>query len=290
MAILEEVPGMEVTIQIDGQNVTEYDGPQASDSVSQDDSGCPVVSKYIESIGDAEFTIKLTIDGKLYYKRGCKVMDHLVFHPKIDGRWVRSAVMSIVDDRNAARIQKDIKATKDLGIIQIEVERHIYRGELPPSQDADSTTTTLEVAEKALKGKAISHSTSVGKREPGESLRLMNTRRIPADNGPIAVFRFLYRSREDLKQELVIPRTPEPELATPAVQQSIHDMTEAQIHRLAQERLDQIKQDEEAKGHSNSIVKKEGKRGIREVIDVDEEAGEARAAKRRAITIDLTDD
>lgn len=66
MAVLDEVPGIEVTIQIDGQNVTEYYDPHASNSDSEDDSGCPVVSKYIEAIDDAEFSIRMAIDDDVY--------------------------------------------------------------------------------------------------------------------------------------------------------------------------------------------------------------------------------
>lgn len=61
MAILDKFPGIEVTIQVDGQDLTEYNDPHASGSVSEDDLGCPVVSKYIESIDDTEFSIKFTI-------------------------------------------------------------------------------------------------------------------------------------------------------------------------------------------------------------------------------------
>lgn len=131
------------------------------------------------------------------------------------------------------------------------------------------------MAEKALKGRAISHYAFIA---GGESTT--------KSKGLIAVFRFKYRSRECLEQELIIPRTPSPEPTTPAAQLSVHNMTIAELQRLAQERLDQIHWAEKAKSGYTSAVKRE----FHEIVDDDEEADKTRAAKRPALAIDLTDD
>ncbi|KAI1189924.1 hypothetical protein F5B17DRAFT_389457, partial [Nemania serpens] len=204
-------------------------------------------------------------------------------------RAMKFSLITKVHHNDATRMQKDTESTKSLGLIQVSIERRFVKGLVKPVSNFPVDTAVLEVAEKALKGKAISHATSFGETKPMKSDYMVETQRIAADTGPIAVFRFMYRSREDLKQQLIIPRTPSPELATPAAQHSFHNMAMVELLRLAQERLDQMKQKEDVKSHFKSNVGVKGKREIQEVIDVDEEADEARAAKRPQLTIDLTD-
>lgn len=66
MAILDDVPGIEVAVQINGQDVVEYDDPDASEL----DAPCPTSSKYIECIDDAVFAIRCRATS--HYKWGYK--------------------------------------------------------------------------------------------------------------------------------------------------------------------------------------------------------------------------
>lgn len=98
MAILDEVPGIKVTVQVDGQDLTEFDDPHAADSDFKVDYECPVVSKYIESIEDAEFSIKLAIDHDVYawgrrFRSRC-----LIGHAEIDGSWIDSPIIHAGDE------------------------------------------------------------------------------------------------------------------------------------------------------------------------------------------------
>lgn len=78
MAVLDGVPGIEVTIQVNGQDVVEYDDPDASEL----DAPCPTLSKYIECIDGTEFVIQYKVTN--YYKWGYK--NHcLHFRPWADG-------------------------------------------------------------------------------------------------------------------------------------------------------------------------------------------------------------
>lgn len=78
MAVLDKIPGIEVTVQINGQDVVEYDDPDASEL----DKSCPTSSKYIESIDDAEFTIQYKVTNE--YRWGYK-KHRLSFIPSVDG-------------------------------------------------------------------------------------------------------------------------------------------------------------------------------------------------------------
>ena len=55
MAVLDEVPGIQVAVQINGRDAVEYDDPEPP---SHDHATCPISSKYIECIDDAEFSIR----------------------------------------------------------------------------------------------------------------------------------------------------------------------------------------------------------------------------------------
>ncbi|KAI1121100.1 hypothetical protein F5Y10DRAFT_282747 [Nemania abortiva] len=312
MAVLDEVPGIEVTVQIDGQNITEYDDHHISEPDADMNPGCPVMSKYVEAIDDAEFSIKVAVDDEVYAWENTE--HRLRAQTTIDGRWVSGPLLKRGDeprviegykyyseesqqwyckkfkfsaistdgDPQAARIEKDIEAVKDIGLIQVEFGRRVLKSQLKPASSPPLVNTnTLNVAEKALKGKAISHSMSyVIPQTP-----MLNSL-IEDLQFDIIQYMLTHIHIEGLKRELAIPRTPSPEPVTPIVPKFVHNMTIAELQHLAQERLDQIQWAEEAKYGYKSAVK----RKANEVVDVDEEADKARAAKRPAVTIDLTDD
>ncbi|RYP60221.1 hypothetical protein DL769_008210 [Monosporascus sp. CRB-8-3] len=53
MAILEALPGVEVTVRVEGKDCVEYEDPDAVGI----QTSCPTSSKYIESADDTEFSI-----------------------------------------------------------------------------------------------------------------------------------------------------------------------------------------------------------------------------------------
>ncbi|TGJ85624.1 hypothetical protein E0Z10_g3169 [Xylaria hypoxylon] len=317
MAVIDQVPGIEVTIQVDGENATEYVDPHAPDSDLDANHECPIITKYIESIDDTKFSVKVAIDDDAYawddiehclsssiVIDGNYVGDGLIemgqkevifkgngIYSKQFQQWYRMefkfSAISIVEDRNAARVKKDKETMKNIGLIEISLNRRVKEKQCKAiSIGSLIDSNILEVAEKALKGKAVSHSASFCKVKAIQRPTAWRIHRVSVDNGPIATVRFMYRSRESLKQELIIPRSPSPSPAAPTMPRSVDNMTGAEIWRLAQERLDQINWAEEVKSHNKSAMKRQ----VNEVVDVDEEAEKARKAKRRAVNIDLTDD
>ncbi|KAI0408603.1 hypothetical protein F4802DRAFT_617633 [Xylaria palmicola] len=307
MAVLSKLPGVEVTIEVNGQTATEYNDPHPPDEGPEANLEVPLISKYIECIDNTEFSIKLAIDDKVYAWDDVK--HNLLIAPNIDGLRVRGrfvnagaggitmagaenpsegsqvwhckkfkfSAISTIDTSDVARLQKDMETTKDIGVIRVTLERHLLGIRAPPTIIL-SEKKALAVSEKALKGKAISHAVSLGRTEAMKPVNIFESTRVKEDNGPIAVFSFKYRSKESLKQELIIPRTPSPD--------PVDNMPIAELQRLARERLGQLNWAREAKSGHGSAVKRE----VDDIVDVDAEGSEARPAKRPAITIDLTDD
>lgn len=309
--INEDVPGIEVAVQIGGVDAVEYDcAPEAEDDWTK-------VTKYIECSDGAEFSVRVRVSNTYDWTYNNHCLSAFCY---VDGKWVRTPVfhnpnrfhrtrtvatiegpeeqdnhgqwsrrnfrfssVTIIDDTRKARIEEDQKRAKVLGAIEVKIERGTPLGsaEAPLARARDGQ---LEIAEKALKGKAISHSTSYSAGQSISSPSFIEVRRLPEDDGPIAVFRFLYRSREALKSELVIPRTPPPRSPTLAA------LPEAERDRLARERLDELRR-----------IKHEGKNGIKRelnaVYDLTQEGAPKRPAKmtrlasgRAVEVVDLTED
>ncbi|KAI0853864.1 hypothetical protein F5Y00DRAFT_269234 [Daldinia vernicosa] len=312
MAILEAVPGITVTVRINGVDCLEYDDP----NVPEQQPSRPTSSKYIESLDNTEFTLCLSInkDYDWNYKGHCLVFTvradstwiqtHLIhkthltngyFESVIKGKptfcnktksWFNHALkfseVKVVEGVTKARMEKDQQVAKNLGLVEVKVERHIYvEKDHSYCGDMSRSVSSFELAEKSLKGRSISHGTIL---TPGTKIPrpdFAQTKRLPGDDGPIAIFQFRYRSKKALQQELIIPRTPP---GSP----SLDGLSTAEINRLAKERLEEI-------NARKQLVKKEPtsiKREVSEVYDRTDGTS-ARPAKTRRLTsevIDLTDD
>ncbi|KAI1144364.1 hypothetical protein F5Y05DRAFT_407760 [Hypoxylon sp. FL0543] len=323
MAILQGVPGISFTVQVAGRDAIEYEDPNALEQESARPAGCPVSTKYIECIDGAEFSIKgsITEDHHWGYKDHClearisvdgeylrgwvlgerevirgygtKVFEGRKAYCSRTGGWVlqrcQFSAITTVDDSKKDRVERDVKVAKDLGLIEIEVSRCIYLGNSPTvHRSPPKKSRELELAEKSLKGRAMSHGTSFPKSELTHAPTHCHTRKLAEDHGPIAVFRFYYRSKDALKREMAIPRTPSP---SPVPKQEISNMSRAELERLAQERLNQLRGGGDVKQERKPIIKRERK----EIIDLSD--GNARPVKlpRRSLkqegeVIDLTGD
>ncbi|KAI0013893.1 hypothetical protein F4779DRAFT_561793 [Xylariaceae sp. FL0662B] len=328
MAVLEDVPGVKITVQVNSQDVKEYDDPDALElGQVASESGCPTSCKYIESIDDAEFGIKITatsdyewgykdhsltvylrVDGNYIGGRIIKEQDVLrpgdftsliqsyERHCERSNRWyshkLKFSAINTVDSTRKERVVKDMKVARYLGLIEVQVRREITGGSIPPTQGADlqSRTNKFELAEKSLKGKAISHGTTVtpGKKVPAPVRYKCHP--LPEDNGPIGVFKFYYRSKEALKRETIIPRTPSPDRN---VSLNIAGMSREELERLAQERLNQLQPDRKVKEERKPRIKRE----FGEVVDLSRGDTHSRPSKlsrrssgRPKEVIDLTDD
>ncbi|RYP53174.1 hypothetical protein DL768_001767 [Monosporascus sp. mg162] len=254
MAILEELPGVKVTVRVEGKDCVEYEDPDAADI----QTSRPTSSKYIESVDDAEFCVHFHMDSNYNwdYREHC-----LVVAVYADNQWLNSSFvektalingqldidvdrLNKVDDTTKARIEEDRKVAKNLGIITVRLKRVIKLDSYDASSSAPVKSTSLDLTEKSFKGKEISH--------------------------------------EALKREMIIPRTP---TQSPALQDDFDTLSDAEKARLARERFQELQ--------SIKKIKKEElvtKRGFSEVFDLADDGLRSRPTKRTAQVIDLTDD
>lgn len=90
---------------------------------------------------------------------GRKVLDEagrLVYQP------FKFSAVNTLDDAKNERVEKDAGVAKNLGTIEILFHRAFFVGEtdgFPFKVRPQAQSPTLELAEKALKGRAISHGT-----------------------------------------------------------------------------------------------------------------------------------
>ena len=91
MAVVDGLPGVEVTVKVGGRKAVEYDDPDAADAVDTlPNPACKTTSKYIESVDNAEFALLLNISHS--YDWGYR--DHsLSVHLFVDGQQVRQNVL-----------------------------------------------------------------------------------------------------------------------------------------------------------------------------------------------------
>lgn len=211
MAILEDVPGIKVTIRVGGVNCTEYDDPDAED----EQTSCSTSSKYIESVDDSEFSIHWEVNSDYAWGPKPYLLDADIY---IDGHWLMGSVVSVarlsnidgkcevsnfgatrlcpetgswvvrkpkfsavkigkripsvpsyspcwldiikVEDTDQGRIERDHEVVKELATITVKISRVIDGSFNYSPNNQDTADTSFELAEKSLKGKAISHGTT----------------------------------------------------------------------------------------------------------------------------------
>lgn len=84
MAVIDDVPGITVTVQVNGQDATEYTDPHPSERDRDDAPVCPVCTKFIEAIDDTVFSVTVAVDDKIYAWRD---VEHILgFFTTVDGK------------------------------------------------------------------------------------------------------------------------------------------------------------------------------------------------------------
>jgi hypothetical protein len=91
MAIHKDVPGLEVTIEVDGTSLVEF--AHSNDEIKHENHavqahlGKCTITKYVECVTGAQFRIKLSVDDK--YKWDCPRIGFFTF---VDGGFIRGVV------------------------------------------------------------------------------------------------------------------------------------------------------------------------------------------------------
>ncbi|KAF2399127.1 hypothetical protein EJ06DRAFT_549836 [Trichodelitschia bisporula] len=225
MAILPGLPGLNVTIVSNGETLPEYSQPDGDDAPQPRTTVCYIESKAgqyfeIRVQFDEDFThrkydinVRPTLDGRaltgLVPSRGrlhpVTLASQISF---IDGRWVEQNYMFTnlvtVDDQSGQR-----SGAQDLGKIEVRLHRceqlDLYPGPSEQKYDLEKKS----IAEKALKGKAISHSATLGQPKTIKRPDHVRINWIDTLQHPFATFEFRYRSKRDLETEYIIPRAEE---------------------------------------------------------------------------------
>lgn len=91
MAILPLVPGIEVSIQVDGQNLTEYEDDEIDQVPAEANaSNAQRVSRYVESVTGKEFSVAMTVTH--HYLSTSPSITSEVY---IDGKWMNGQVFRV---------------------------------------------------------------------------------------------------------------------------------------------------------------------------------------------------
>ncbi|KAF4997277.1 hypothetical protein FGRMN_3969 [Fusarium graminum] len=275
MAVLDRVPHVTARVRVAGELATEYKPPDDQDVVINPDhqgSEIPSTHCYIESKSGARFAIEVTVapnfkfpwdhdimaifvhidgqstSGKCIFKSymfdqphtsiisttsflieaesGVPMSRKLVFAP----------IMKDCDSSTSGRVNGDIERAKKMGTIRLVLQTGRYTRTTTCNHNLKLKNQQLSMVEKALKGKELSHGTSLSELS-GEPLP-KNFCEI-ANKYELGEFVFRYRSYQALQHEMIIPRTPSPEpsLGTGPVEEALSLLSEREIRRLALERL-----------------------------------------------------
>ncbi|KAG6360096.1 hypothetical protein INS49_011152 [Diaporthe citri] len=244
MAILEDV-GLEVNIIVNGSPLKEYEdkGADLSDDGFGDETR--KCRRYVEVDGDTDFGVQLHVTSNNKYLDGNK-KKRLRFCLDLDGqeelearlmnfartpvlldgkdewngqtyisrRFRFTTISTEVNENDRERVSKDKEAARLLGLIRVRVWRTRIIDTCVPENLRQTTKFDemgKELAENAVKGKALSHRATLSAAAVVDPYLTVSTWSFvdPLDV-PLAVFYFEYRSKAALQEKLVIPRSREP--------------------------------------------------------------------------------
>lgn len=235
MAVLDTVPGVSVTVNVDGEPLQEY--PDCEDDGEPEVNTCFVEAttgkefevlfrfeKGIEADSSA-FEVRIMVDGTetdstLVDAKRARVHGE---HFQSTGRQIsrtelakyRFAPLETISD-GCQMSDSNEKLDKDLGTIQVKMwhAKNLRLGsEIRVYSRGSVEQTVNRFSETVLKGQALSHRMAYSK--PVKSGDESDVYAFDVIGGkhaePAATFVFCYRSSESLKYSRIIPRTPPPE-------------------------------------------------------------------------------
>ncbi|EXK96072.1 hypothetical protein FOQG_03241 [Fusarium oxysporum f. sp. raphani 54005] len=271
MAVLDEVPLVTARVRVAGELATEYDPLDNQESVinlDKEGTKIPTRNCYIESKSGAEFAVEVTVSDKYRLPHS---HDTLTAEVSIDGqvmescyirtpfspgmpstivissaeflaekervvarKFVFAPITKTSDHISTDRLNNDIKQAETLGTIRLLLTTGRFEGPCFKKPLSWHGGRDVELAEKALKGRAISHATLLAEtdKKPYLNRSTIGHRRLLGE-----IF-FRYRSYQALQHEMIIPRTPSPKLSATAGldEDSLSHLSESDIRRLALER------------------------------------------------------
>ncbi|KAI8634194.1 hypothetical protein F5Y19DRAFT_470367 [Xylariaceae sp. FL1651] len=258
MAVIQGLKGLEVTIYTNGRTAKEYDDPSGTDDVHRRPR---MITKYIECDGNEPFRIHLKATKE--YLWGYK--NHaLNFAALIDGIWAKGELCQQEDTKDEEwerdisyrvvrnpddparyvyqefafaaiikvdwaineRRESDIEQMERIGTIEVKVYRTLLQENGPAFVPAGEHPKDFFIHQEATRGKTQSHGTIFTCTQPATKPSYVQCANLKEDNGPLAVFRFRYRSREGLRLEGI---TPDPRAASDWIVEISDDDTKDSI-------------------------------------------------------------
>ncbi|TID13714.1 ATP-dependent RNA helicase [Venturia nashicola] len=306
MAIFPGLPGFEAAVVVNGLVCAEHSPP---DDMNDDEP--KLVTTYIEATPGAKFAIHIwvrpetialwnydlcvwvRVDGQIVgkplwrRKKGGRVKPRIVLgvEEKSGSSWTRRDLI-FCNLNKGKMINKELREkVAKLGQITVEFFRCVIKRKKADLQGYGWNDGVDTVPEKALKGKALSHATSLSETATVVPAPCRYTSdHIDGRNDPYATICFQYRSLNDLKAEMIIPRSPSP---IPLAERTPTTLEEAlEVIRIQREQASNIQQE-------NIRMKRERASSPPSIHEDNEDLSIIEPTpKRRRVTdtIDLTDD
>ncbi|KAF2127324.1 hypothetical protein P153DRAFT_433116 [Dothidotthia symphoricarpi CBS 119687] len=309
MAIVEAFPRLKAEIVVNSSALEEYedDEEQASSNM---------VTKYIEVQSGSEFAIKCTLTRP---GPGCT----LVLQFYLDGKWVCGAYvmqndllgntfetfteglryseghrwylqkfcfseLKIEEFDNRDFSDQLIQDLKDMGEITVRVHRvkNLRRSEQNSSRSRkDLGIYADNVPEKALKGKTLSHKSSLRNPVSCNPTAPWEHDYMDSVDKPIATYKFKYRSKHALQSLLIMPRSPSP---VPLEERDVDTLNAEEMRELLRR---QRERDEAARAVKREGVKRERSDTATDTDPhVDDDELSFISAKRRRFPVTLNED
>ncbi|PPJ59205.1 hypothetical protein CBER1_03034 [Cercospora berteroae] len=262
MAINDVFPGIEVAVMVDGEPLQEY-----TEAAFEPEE--KTVTRYVEAKSNQNFTMRISVAEGTPMKGNC-----LTFYIHIDGKYAAGAIITspsvqsqshtrTVEGRysSSTTLQRfffdSLDVATDGKMLAEEADRLEKLGTIEvfvsEEMTLDTVVQTYEtasdfgiVSEKALKGRALSHSVAFGAPTATVAQPCTNTKLVNEYEEFALKIVFKYRSLGSLKAEMVIPRTPSPPPLEEKEQLSREEVRELQ------------KQMKELKGISANLKRERG--------------------------------
>ncbi|KAF3212828.1 hypothetical protein TWF106_009686 [Orbilia oligospora] len=199
---MPSLKGITCSIDIDGVRAEEFGTKVEGSTVT-----CSIVSQ-----DDKPFSFNFDLS-----KSAAERHDYSIY---ADGSLIKTATTTHKTDviRKSGLIVNGLLERREMRFSKLEtgtLKVEIHRAEKRATKGRGSNHDKLsikDVHEKSLKGRAVSHRTSLGAADYGPPSSL-KTKRLDPDDRPYVVFTFRYARKSYLQSEGLIPRSPSPELS-----------------------------------------------------------------------------
>ncbi|KAK2058785.1 hypothetical protein LY76DRAFT_626262 [Colletotrichum caudatum] len=272
MAVIEGLPGVKVSIRLDKSedDCLEYEDPKPQPTPASRGTATHSISKVIESKDNTNFSVHIEVKDARRWIKGNQALAAAIYvdgnfaigsiysENKLQGQVLQELVEGVEEasdkpgksilkpfmfakikqvDEGGSRVAEDLEVVKHLGNIEVIILRVIMNSLI--DWKPQHVKSNMELAEKAMKGKNLSHGTGFSK---GREVLQPRYWDCTYPDGEVQLARFIFRCKSNMALQIegVIPRGPSPELSPEPQPRNAADLSQEELQKLAQERLDQL--------------------------------------------------